>query len=184
MTEENGFSDGRPIRLRDIAAKAGRPSRSFDRVARRCGYEPFKLQEGKNKPYFLSPQDAKALIQKLEDESNYRVIPDQKKAPTGLSGVYAIEIPSYEGSIRLKIGWSDNVADRLDTYRTIVPDLRVSRIWPCLENWYERMALKWAEMNCRQIGQEIFDFEDNDAALSSLDDPFVSLGIKPQTTTA
>ena len=184
MTEENEISGDRPILLRDIAVKVGRSTGGLLKAARRRGFEPFKLQEGQNKPNFLSPQDAKALIKIFEDESNYRVIPDREKAPTGLSGVYAIEIPSYDGSIRLKIGWSDNVAARLDTYRTIVPDLRVSRVWPCFENWYERMALKWAEKNGRQIGQEIFDFADNDAALSSLDDLFVTLGITRQTTTA
>ena len=146
MTEENGYSDDRPIRLRDIAAKVGQNPNGFLRAARRRGYEPFKLREGKNKPYFLSPQDAKALIQKFEDESKYLVNQDQKNAPTGLSGVYVIEVPSYDGSTRLKIGWSDKVADRLDTYRTIVPDLRVLRIWPCVENWYERMALKWPQI--------------------------------------
>ena len=151
-------------------------------MARRRGFQPFKLQEGQNKPNFLSAHDANALIQRLEDEAKYRVISEQETAPPGISAVYALEIPSYDGAIRLKIGWSDNVAERLDTYRTIVPDLRVSRVWPCFENWHERMALKWADQNGRQIGQEIFEFEDNDAALSSLDDLFVSLGITPQTT--
>ena len=184
MTEENEISGDRPILLRDIADKFGRSTSGLLKLARRRGFEPFKLQEGQNKPNFLSAQDAKTLSQQLVDEENYRVTTGQEEAPTGLSGVYVIEIPSYDGSIRLKIGWSDNVADRLDTYRTIVPDLRVSRIWRCPGNWCERMVLAWAGHNGNQISQEIFVFEDNDAALSSLDDLFVSFGIKPQTTTA
>ncbi len=182
MTEENGISDDRPIKLVEIAAKIGRPRASILKFVRRRGLEPFKLQEGENKPYYLSPQDVQALLKKLEDEKYYRIAPGQEKAPPGLSGVYAIEVPAYDGSIRLKIGWSDNITDRLNTYRGIVPDLRVSRIWTCSANWCEQMALTWAERNGRQIGQEIFEFESNDAALHSLDDLFASLGIKPQTT--
>ena len=182
MSDENELPEDRPVPLKDIASKIGRNPGTILKVSRSRGFQPFKLQEGQNKPNFLSAQDAKTLIQKLEDEAKYRVNPEQEKAPSGISGVYAIEIPSYDGAIRLKIGWSDNIADRLDTYRTIVPDLRVSRIWPCFENWHERMALKWAGQNGRQISQELFDFEDNVAALSSLDDLFLSLGIMPQTT--
>ena len=151
MTEEKQTSDDRPRRLVDLAAELGYNPSGFLRVVRRRGFEPFKIRDVANAPYYLSAEDAEALCRKLEDEKNYRVSPDQKDEPTGLSGIYAIEVPAYDGSIRVKIGWSDNIADRLNTYRTIVPDLRVSRVWPCSANWYERMALAWAEKNGRRI---------------------------------
>ena len=119
----------------------------------------------------------------MEEEKHYRFAPDQETAPAGLSGVYAVEVPAYDSAIRLKIGWSDNVVDRLNTYRGLVPDLRVLRIWPCPESWSEKMALKWARHNGRQIGEEVFEFEDNAVALNSLDDVFSAFGIKPQKQT-
>jgi len=183
MTEENKFPVDPPVLLRKIAEKFNIGTGSLVRYAKRRGFEVFKPLKGQNKPNFLSAQDARALSQLMEDERNFKVTPDQKKAPSGLSGVYVIQSPSYDHSIRLKIGWSDNVAERLDTYRTLVPDLRVSRIWRCPGNWCERMVLEWAKHNGKQISPEIFEFEDNDAALSSLDDLFVRIGIKPQTTT-
>ncbi len=180
--EKKQNSEDRPIRLVDLAAELGFNSAGFLRVVRRRGFEPFKLQEGSNKPYYLSADDSNALRQKLEDEKHHRVVPEEKNVPTGLSGIYAIEVPAYDCTIRIKIGWSENIADRLNTYRTIVPDLRVSRIWPCSANWYERMALTWAGKNGKRIGEEIFEFEDNEASLFSLDELFSALGIQSQTT--
>ena len=167
----------------DIAAKLGVSSAGIRKFVKRRNFEPFKLQEGQSKPWFLSQKDAEALIERVEEEKIYRIAPDQETAPAGLSGVYAVEVPAYDANIRLKIGWSDNIIDRLNTYRGLVQDLRVLRIWPCSESWAEQMALKWARYNSRQIGEEVFEFEDNVVALDSLDDVFGAVGIKPQKGT-
>ena len=182
MTETNQYLDDRPERLADLAAQLGFNPAGFLKVVRRRGFEPFKLQEGSNKPYYLSANDAESLRRKLEDERHYRFVPTSKDRPTGLSGVYAIEVPAYDGSTRIKIGWSESVNDRLNTYRTIVPDLRVLRVWPCTASWYEQMALTWANKNGRRIGEEIFEFDDNQVSLSSIDELFASLGIGSQVT--
>jgi hypothetical protein len=80
----------------------------------------------------------------------------------------------------VKIGWSDNLEDRINAYKTIVPDLRVPRVWPCIESWKEKMALKWARNNGNRIAKEFFEFEDNDAALSGLDELFAKFDISPR----
>ncbi|MGA7979063.1 MAG: GIY-YIG nuclease family protein [Chromatiaceae bacterium] len=182
MTDEKETSDDRPRRLVDLAAELGYSPSSFRKTVRRRGFEPFKLQKGQSKPWYLSSEDAEALRRKLEDERYHRVVPEEETTPTGLSGTYAVEVPAYDGSVRVKIGWSDSITDRLNTYRTIVPDLRVSRIWPCSAKWYEQMALTWAENNGKRVGQEIFEFDDNEASLSALDGLFSSFGIMPQST--
>jgi len=181
MTDQEDRLTDRPIRLVDLAAELGYSSASIRKVVRRRGFEPFQLQKGPNKPYYLSRDDARALREKLEDEKNYRIAQEVRIAPSGLSGIYAVEVPSYDGTVRVKIGWSDNIPDRLDTYRTIIPDLRVSRIWPCPNKWSEQMALKWAENNAKRVGQEIFEFRDKLASLAALDELFLSLGIKPKS---
>ena len=170
----------RPRRLTELAAELGKNATGFLKFVRRRGFEPFKLQEGQNKPYYLSAQDAEAFLQQAKMEEHLQPVPTKEQVETGLSGVYAVEVPSYEGTIRIKLGWSDNIGERLNTYRTIIPDLRVSRVWLCHANWYERMTLTWAEKNGVQIGQEIFQFEDNREALSSLDDLFANFDIKPR----
>ena len=104
MTEEKQRSDERPRRLVDLAAELGFNPSGFLKVVRRRGFEPFKIQDGRNKPYYLSADDADALRRKLDDEKKHRFVPDEEDVPTGLSGIYAIEVPAYDCSIRIKIG--------------------------------------------------------------------------------
>jgi hypothetical protein len=44
------------------------------------------------------------------------------------------------------------------------------------------MALTWAENNGKRVGQEIVEFDDNEASLSALDGLFSSFWIMPQST--
>lgn len=99
-------------------------------------------------------------------------------SPSRICGVYFIEIPSYEGINRIKIGWSDNLTDRLSTYRTIIPDLRVKAVWQTIDAWCERAALKCAKRLGRRIHQELFEFDDADSVLAELTDLFSKMGIE------
>lgn len=142
MTDASGSPDERPIQLKDVAAKTGYNPASFLKAAIRRGFKPFKLKKGQSSPYYLQAKDAAHLQRVLEGERYHRILPEEIDVQTGFCGVYAIEVPSYQGIIRLKIGWSDKIDERLSTYRTIVPDLRVLRIWTCSGNWCERMGEK------------------------------------------
>ena len=178
--KENPNPDKQPIRLLDFAAEFGLNKVGKKKFVTRRGFEPFKRQQGQSKPNYISWDDAQELRKILQDEKDHRIPPSKEDFPTGLSGVYAIEVPAYGGSVRIKIGWSENIHERLSTYRTIVPDLRVLRMWPCTDNWHEKMALSYARNNGRHIGQELFEFDNSEVALEAIDKLFSSLGVKSQ----
>ena len=144
------------------------------------GYIPFQTKEQRNAPNYLSSRDAKAFLAEIKNEKDLRFKPKQEVVQTGLSGVYAVEAPSYDGTVRLKIGWSDDIENRLNNYRTLVPDLRVRRVWSTTKKWCEDMALTWAVHHGSQIAQEVFELPNIDAALSELDTLFSKIGIRPQ----
>lgn len=144
----------------------------------RRGFVPFSLSEGKNKPLYLKYEDAESFKKQIVNERNNAVVSNVGISPSRISGVYFIEVPSYEGKNRIKIGWSDNISDRLSTYRTIVPDLRVRAVWQTTDAWCERAALKCAERLGSRVHQELFEFEDTDSALSELTDLFSKMGIE------
>jgi hypothetical protein len=98
----------------------------------------------------------------------------------GVSAVYAIYIPSFTDGHRLKIGWSDNLQERLNTHRCIAPDLEIKAIWITSFSWLENMALMWCKTHGKQIAAEIFEFENIDVAVSRLDALFGELGISSQ----
>ena len=116
--------------------------------------------------------------QQIENERNNAVVSKIGISPSRISGVYFIEVPSYEGIIRVKIGWSDSISDRLSTYRTIIPDLRIKAIWQTTDAWCERAALKFADGNGRRVHQELFEFEDIESVLVELSDLFLKMGME------
>jgi hypothetical protein len=178
MIDKSNSDLDRPVSLKQLADEIGFHSSSIRKIVVRRGFTPFRLSEGKNKPLYLKATDAEAFKQQISNEQNNRVIPKTGISSSKISGVYIIEVPSYEGKNRFKIGWSDNLSDRLATYRTIVPDLRVKAVWQTSDSWCERAALKCAERFGRRVHQELFEFEDINSALNELNDLFSKMGIR------
>lgn len=168
----------RPISLKQIADELGFHTSAVRKAVVRRGYAPFRLSEGTNKPLYLSCEDAESFKKQIEAERNNAVVPNANISHAKVGGVYYIEVPSYDGKIRVKIGWSDNFPDRLATYRTIVPDLRVRAIWQTSDAWCERAALKCAENFGRRVHQELFEFEDAESTLKEIADFFSKMGIE------
>lgn len=178
MKEKPKNEVDRPVSLKQLAEELCFHPSSVRKAVVRRGFVPFSLSEGKNKPLFLKFEDAESFKQQIKNERNNAVVLNVGISTSRISGVYFIEVPSYEGKNRIKIGWSDNPSDRLSTYRTIIPDLRVKAVWQTTDVWCERAALKCAErLGCR-IHQELFEFEDVNSVLSELTDLFIKLGIE------
>lgn len=178
MKEKPDNDIDRPVSLKQLAEELGFHTSSVRKAVVRRGFTPFGLSEGQNKPLFLKFEDAESFRQQIEDERNNVVVSNFGISPKRISGVYFIEVPSYEGQNRIKIGWSDNLSDRLSTYRTIIPDLRVKAIWQTTDAWSERAALRCAERLGRRVHQELFEFDDTNSVLAELTDLFEKLGIK------
>lgn len=177
-TSNNENEIDRPVSLKQLAEELGFHTSSVRKAVVRRGFVPFRLSEGKNKPLFLKFKDAESFKQQIENERNNQVVSKVGISPSKISGVYFIEVPSYEGINRIKIGWSDNLSDRLSTYRTIIPDLRVKAVWQTTDAWCERAALKCAERLGRRVHQELFEFKDISSVLSEMTDLFLKMGIK------
>lgn len=178
MNETPNNTDNRPVSLKQLAEQLGFHTSSIRKAIVRRGFTPFRLSEDKNKPLFLKYEDAELFKQQIENERNNAVFSGISISPSRISGVYFIEVPSYEGTIRVKIGWSDNLSDRLSTYRTIIPDLRIKAVWQTTDTWCERAALKCAERKGRRVYQELFEFEDIESVLTELTDLFSKMGME------
>jgi hypothetical protein len=177
--------------LKQLAAELGHHPASIRRIVEGRGFLPFRLREGSNKPLYLTNIDADMFKLQMVNERNNTVVPQKDVTENKYSGVYFIEIPSYEGVIRVKIGWSEKLAERFSVYvpldfiplyRTIIPDLRVKGIWPTRDSWCERAALKCAETLGIKIFDELFEFEDTNFALQELNDLFLKFGIENKYT--
>lgn len=177
MNEAQDKTNNRPVSLKQLAEELGFHTSSVRKTVVRRGFTPFRLSDEKNKPLFLTHEDAERFKQQIENERSNAVVSNIGVSQSRISGVYFIEVPSYEGVIRVKIGWSDSISDRLSTYRTIIPDLRIRAVWQTVDAWCERAALKCAENMGRRVHQELFEFEDVESVLADLSDLFLKMGM-------
>ena len=105
------------------------------------------------------------------------VAPSQKT-----SMFYVAAIPP--GSLRVKVGWTDGMAGRLNDFRTLVPDVEVVALWDCPQQELEKAAiyaikrrLVEQERSVRQVGNEVFE-GDSDSILRILDEVFAASGLE------
>jgi len=178
MTDTSNRTEDRLVSLKKLAEELGFHTRSIRQAVISRGFTPFRLSGDKNKPLYLKHEDAELFKQQIENERNNAVVSGISVSISRVGGVYFIEVPSYEGAIRVKIGWSDNLSDRLSTYRTIIPDLRIRAVWQTTDAWCERAALKCAERRGRRVHQELFEFEDIESVLIELTDLFSKMGME------
>ena len=94
----------------------------------------------------------------------------------GTGVVYAVEIDPEKHPSRIKVGWSTNLPQRLATYSTIAPDLRLIGFWPAERQCLERAALLVAKQSAAQVGPELFD--DCGTLISELDALFKTVGVR------
>lgn len=166
-----------PVSLRQIAGEFGLNFSAIRRSCARWGYEPFRLSEGINQPLYLSEEDANAFRKLRQNKIDNAIPVNGVSEVSKVSGVYIIEVPSFSEGTRIKVGWSDSILDRIATYRTIVPDLRVLALWQTTDAWCERAALRCAENSGKKVHQELFEFNDAQSFLDNVTDMFSKMGI-------
>ena len=92
--------------------------------------------------------------------------------------VYALEPDPEVRPGRIKVGWSTNLAQRLATYRTIAPDLRVVRLWRAEAQSLEQIALMIGKRHGTQVSQEVFDA--SEGFMAALDALFALIGVESE----
>jgi hypothetical protein len=85
---------------------------------------------------------------------------------------YVIQlIPEYDPK-RIKLGFADNVSSRLTQHRTSAPTAKLLKSWPCRRSW-ERTAIDAiAAVGGALILNEVFEFQDIEAAIARADQFF------------
>ena len=114
----------RLVSVRLLAAETGY-SHGIKRSLLSRGIKPFQLKRAQNAPYYISADEAEAFKKAVDDERRLIFKPSDKPLPQGLGGVYCVEVPSYEGRIRVKSVGEHDVL--VVTYRPDRPSKRRRR---------------------------------------------------------
>ncbi len=80
-------------------------------------------------------------------------------------------IPDFTPN-RIKLGFSDNLTQRIGSFKTVIPTLKVVKTWPCLRCWERAAIASVTRMNCIFIGEEIIDCDSYELILQRCDEFF------------
>ena len=108
--------------------------------------------------YFLSKDDADKLLAFYEARRTLPVSAEFDDASLQRFGTfYVIQLVPEALPNRIKVGYTDNLEDRLASHRTAAPTARVLSTWPCKRSWdYAAMDCITRE-GCVWVLNEVFE---------------------------
>ena len=160
------------ILVQELAGMAGTRCRNVTRDLQRQGYVIVKRRTHKGPPTnAIATVDAERyLVERRAGMAVMKPVVPEQTPGTGF--VYVVQA----GPGRIKLGWTTGLPERLATYRTLILDAGVLRLWRTEIQALEIVALMVAGRHGTQIGGEVF--EDVNKVLIALDGLFERLGIE------
>jgi hypothetical protein len=153
----------RLVYLTHLAAELGYTKAAFHRVVRRAGIEPRQVPSDFSRgqrTLAITAEEADRLRatgrgSKLGTTERVSRDPDE--------GVfYALVLDAIRPG-RVKLGFTSDLEQRLANYRTSSPEVQVLFAIPCRRGWEATtMAALTNVDECRQVGQEVFDYANLD----------------------
>lgn len=126
-------------------------------VKRRAAELGLKPIRGKRNAVFLSKEDADLLIQSHEPRRPSSSGSGDGWATTDFGFFYLIQLHPEDLPDRVKLGYTDNLTQRLHDHRTTAPTLKLLRSWPCKRTWEAAAISSITRSDCRRKGHEVFD---------------------------
>jgi transposase-like protein len=163
------------VTLAELARRFGLDKSNARKWLQRNGFkfEKVRSEEARNQLILaLRREDAEAAIE-LRRQQGYAV--DGRRSAVSPQGrqelgyFYVVQVVPEFSETRIKLGFTTHVDARLASYRTVAPNARVVRVWPCRAAW-EEAAIDCATSNgCRRIGDEVYDCDNLQEVLERLD---------------
>jgi hypothetical protein len=163
------------ISLKALASELGMDRSHARRYVLNLGIMPLKRRtadSGGQLTLTVSSTEAD-LIRKTRTEQGFTG--SQTPVENEVGFFYFIQLIPELAPTRIKLGFADNVANRLQQHRTSAPTATVIKYWPCRRSW-ERTAIDAiASAGGSLILNEVFDFQSIEAAIQRADQFFALL---------
>ena len=157
--------DKKMISVIDFATENGFRKQSVFRIMKRLEIESKRVQGGKRHGgqfvAYISKQDANRVLQEIlsnnfdvesrEDEKSVMI--DVSLYDTGV--FYLIQLEPEHDPLRIKVGFANNIDERLRQHRCSAPFAQILQIWPCRRLW-EKTAIDCVSSDCERLHTEVF----------------------------
>ena len=164
------------VSIKQLAAHLGMDRSHARRYVLRLGVEPKKRRtsdSGGQLTLTVTSEEA-AYIKQKRDEQGF--LGSTKPVEKEVGAFYVIQLVPELDPKRMKLGFAEDVAQRLAQHRTSAPTAVVLKSWPCKRSWEGTIIDALSAVSGKLILNEVFEFADVSKMLSHADALF---GILP-----
>lgn len=105
---------------------------------------------------------------------------DEPSCPVSSSSVfYVVQLVPELSPLRVKLGYSISMSDRLATFKTICPTAKCVQTWYCLPEWEQVAIVSATRTGCKKLSREVFDCNDLHSLIERCDQFFSLMPGKP-----
>ncbi len=127
-------------------------------IARESESLQLTVHRGKQDRLFLSREDADKLIASYEGRRGPVSPKAEDTAKYDRYGsFYIIQLVPEALPNRVKIGYADNVDQRLNEHRTAAPTARLLKAWPCKRSWDYAAMDSITREGCKLVLNEVYE---------------------------
>jgi len=106
----------------------------------------------------LSRNDADKLKAFFDQRQNYESMPNSTEVSVQRYGYfYLIQLIPEALPNRVKIGYTDNMEQRLSDHRTVAPTCKLLKSWECKRSWDQAAMDSITKENCAKVLNEVYE---------------------------
>lgn len=160
------------ISIKHLAEQLGMDRSHARRYVLKLGFKPLKRRtadSGSQLALTLTTQEAEAILKHRSDQG----FTAEAKAVESEAGVfYVIQLVPELDPKRIKLGFANDLNDRLAQHRTAAPTAKVLKSWPCKRSWEATVMDCLSSATCRHILNEVFECDNLDDLTEKGDELF------------
>jgi hypothetical protein len=127
-------------------------------IARESEALGLELHRGKADKLLLSQDDADRLVASYEARRGPITATDKDETKFDRYGCfYLIQLVPEALPNRVKIGFADNVDQRLNEHRTSAPTAKLVKTWPCKRSWDYAAMDSITREDCKLVLNEVYE---------------------------
>ena len=149
------------VTLADLAQELGLDRSNMRKYAIKHGFTLLSIrtkQSGNQLTLALSREDADA-IRALRESQGFSPN-DGAVVENGAGFFYVIKLAPDLSAKRIKLGFANNVQDRLAAHQCAAPTAILLQAWPCRRSWEVCAIASLTRVDCRLIANEVYDCGD------------------------
>ncbi|MDM8006048.1 MAG: hypothetical protein QUV05_07875 [Phycisphaerae bacterium] len=160
------------VSIKDLAKRLGMDRSHARRYVLKLGYAFHKRRtpdSGSQLTLCVASVEADEIVSRRTNEG---FIASTVVAVSDVGAFYVIQLVPDLDPKRIKLGFAENLEQRLSQHRTAAPTARVLRAWPCKRSWELTAIDALTRTGCRLILNEVFECDEPDVLAERGDDFF------------